>query len=114
MLAYSMTDDPTHSKDNPAPRRLRRATRYQKAQQRKAEQSRSDNRLYGAMFAMMSVFALLAILIGAIMMNGGNIDTTSMAGLAKPWLGPFTMLEVIGVGFVVIIAVMTYARMRKR
>ena len=114
MLAYSMTDDPIQSKDNPAPRRLRRATRYQKAQQRKAEQYGSDNRLYGAMFAMMSVFALLAILIGAIMMNGGNVDTSGMAGLAQPWLGPFTMLEVLGVAFVALIAGMTYLRMRKR
>jgi len=109
-----MTDESDHSGDNPPAKRLRRATRYQKVQQRKAEQARSDNRLYGAMFALMSVLALLAILIGAIMMNGANVDTSGMEGLAQPWLGPFTLLEVMGLVFVVIIAGMTYLRMRKR
>ena len=114
MLVYSMSHNPTPSEQPPPAKRLRRATRYQKAQQRKAEQSRADNRLYGAMLAMMSIFALLAILIGALMLNGGNVNVSGMAGLAQPWLGPFTKLEVIGFVFVLFIAGTTYLRMRKR
>lgn len=114
MLVCSMSNEPPPSEQAPPVKRLRRATRYQKAQQRKAEQSRADNRLYSAMFAMMSILALLAILIGAVMMNGGNVNVGGMAGLAQPWLGPFTKLEIIGFVFVAFIAVTTYLRMRKR
>ena len=44
-----------------APKRLRRATRYQRAQERKAAQARADNRLYGAMFGLISVLSLIHI-----------------------------------------------------
>ena len=94
--------------------RLRRASRYQKQQERMAAQRAADNKLYGAMFALMSILALLAILIGALMLYGGNIDVSGMSGLAQPWLGPFTKLEVGGFAFVALIAGSVYLRMRKR
>ena len=94
--------------------RLRRASRYQKQQERMAAQRAADNKLYGAMFALMSILALLAILIGALMLYGGNIDVSGMSGLAQPWLGPFTKLEVGGFVFVTLIAGSVYLRMRKR
>ena len=97
-----------------SPKRLRRATRYQRAQERKAAQSRADNRLYGAMFGLMSIVALLAILIGAVMVNGASIDASGMANMAAPWLGPVSQLEVIGLVFVALIAAIAYLRMRKR
>ena len=58
---------PTH---HPEERRVRRASRYQRVQARKAAQRASDQRFYNAMFALMGVFALLAVLLGAIMLNG--------------------------------------------
>jgi len=94
--------------------RLRRASRYQKQQERKAAQRAADNKLYGAMFAMMSIFALLAVLIGALMLYGGNVDVSGMGDLAQPWIGPFTKLEVGGFGFVGLIAAVVYFRMRKK
>jgi len=94
--------------------RLRRASRYQKQQERKAAQRASDNKLYGAMFAMMSIFALLAVLIGALMLYGGNVDVSGMGDLAQPWIGPFTKLEVGGFAFVGLIAAVVYFRMRKK
>jgi len=114
MLAYSMTDEPKISGDNPPAKRLRRATRYQKAQERRHKQSVSDNKFYAAMFSIMSVLALLVVLVGAIMLGGGRVDASGMAGLAEPWLGSFTLLEVIGVVFVAMIAGAIYLRMRKR
>ncbi len=106
-----MTDN---SETNAPEKRLRRATRYQKAQARRQKQLSSDSKFYAAMFSIMSVLALLVVLVGAIMLGGGSVDTSGMAGLAKPWLGPFTLLEVIGVSFVALIAGMVYLRMRKR
>lgn len=94
--------------------RLRRASRYQKQQERKAAQRAADNKLYGAMFALMSVLALLAVLIGALMLYGGNVDVSSMGDLAEPWIGPFTKLEVGGFVFVFLTATVVYLRMRKR
>ena len=110
-------ETPADDKNNDAvaePRRLRRATRYQRVQERKAAQSRSDNRLYGAMFSLMSIVTLLAILIGAIMMNGAAVNVSGLSGLTAPWLGPFSKLELIGIGIVALIAVGVYMRMRKR
>jgi len=67
MLGYSMTDETP---------RMRRASRYQKQQARKAAQRAADNKLYGAMFALMSILALLAVFIGALMLYGGNVDVS--------------------------------------
>jgi len=99
--------------ENETPR-LRRASRYQKQQERKAAQRAADNKLYGAMFALMGVLALLAVLIGALMLYGGNVDVSGMGDLATPWLGPFTKLEIGGFVFVGLIAGVVYLRMRKR
>ena len=112
-----MTDDAP--KSNEAPKivetpRPRRVSRYQKQQERRAAQRAADNKLYGAMFALMSILALLAILIGALMLYGGNIDVSGMGDLAEPWLGPFTKLEVGGFVFVGLIAGLIFLRMRKR
>lgn len=94
--------------------RMRRASRYQKQQERKAAQRAADNKLYGAMFALMSILALLAVLIGALMLYGGNVDVSGMGDLATPWLGPFSKLELGGFVFVGLIAAVVYSRMRKK
>jgi len=99
--------------ENETPR-FRRASRYQKQQERKAAQRAADNKLYGAMFALMGVLALLAVLIGALMLYGGNVDVSGMGDLATPWLGPFTKLEIGGFVFVGLIAGVVYLRMRKK
>lgn len=93
--------------------RIRRASRYQKQQERKAAQRAADNKLYGAMFALMSVLALLAVMIGALMLYGGNVDVSGMGDLAEPWIGPLTKLEAGGFVFVLLIAAVVYLRMRK-
>jgi len=94
--------------------RQRRVSRYQKQQERKAAQRAADNKLYGAMFALMSILALFAVLIGALMLYGGNVDVSGMGDLAEPWLGPFTKLELGGIVFVGLIAAIVYLRMRKK
>lgn len=119
MLACSMTDNNSSPSNTPSSshvpeKRLRRATRYQKAQDRRQKQAASDGKFYAAMFSLMSVLALLVVLVGALMLGGGSVNVSGMAGLATPWLGPFTILEVIGVAFVAIIAATLYFRMRKR
>ena len=106
-----MSKDKNKESETP---RLRRASRYQKAQDRRAQQSRADNRFYGAMFSLMGTLALLVVLVGAVMLNGGNVDVSGMGDLAQPWLGPLSKLEAIGIGFVGLIALAVWLRMRKR
>ncbi len=103
------------SPNEPEPnKRLRRASRYQRVQERKAIQRASDQRFYNAMFMIMGVLALLAILLGAIMMNGVSGGFEGMSGWTSPWVFGFTKLEVAGVGFVGFIAFAVWLRMRRK
>jgi hypothetical protein len=77
-------------------------------------QARSDQRFYAGMFSLIGFTALLAILLGAISINGITVDATGMASWTTPWLGPLSKLEVAGLGFVALIALSVYLRMRKR
>ena len=99
---------------NPPQKRVRRASRYQRVQTRKAAQRASDQRFYNAMFALMGVFALLAILLGAIMMNGVPQGVEGMEGWTTPWLFGFTKMEVAGFAFVGFIALAVGLRLRSK
>ena len=103
--------DPSEA-DHPRQKRVRRASRYQRVQERKASQRASDQRFYNAMFALMGVLALLAILLGAIMMNGVPEGVDGMQGWTTPWLFGFTKMEVAGFAFVGFIALAVGLRLR--
>jgi len=103
--AQTQTED--HSQ-----RRLRRASRYQRVQQRKAQQSASDQRFYNAMFSLMGILALFAVLLGAIMINGVPNGFSSLGSWASPWVLGFSKLEVAGFAFVGLIALAVGLRMK--
>ncbi len=103
--------DPTEA-GKPEPRRVRRTSRYQRVQQRKASQRASDQRFYNMMFAMMGVFALLAVLLGAIMLNGVPAGVEGMHGWTTPWFLGFTKFELAGFGFVGFIALAVGLRLK--
>lgn len=105
--------DPTENPE-PQPKRVRRASRYQRVQQRKAAQRASDQRFYNAMFALMGVLALLAVLLGAIAMNGAPAGVEGMQGWTTPWLFGFTKMEIAGFAFVGFIALIVGLRLRKK
>ncbi|MEP1231029.1 MAG: hypothetical protein ABJG88_10175 [Litorimonas sp.] len=92
----------------------RRPSRYNRVQERRAAQKRADSRFYAGMFSIMGVVAMFAILLSAISINGANVDVSAMESWARPWLGPFTKLEVAGLAFVCIVAAIAYARMRRK
>jgi len=54
----------------PNEKRLRRATRYQRVQQRKARQARADRRFHGIIFSIIGAVTLVALLTAAIAMRG--------------------------------------------
>jgi hypothetical protein len=105
--------DPTEAQQ-PEQRRVRRASRYQRVQERKAQQRASDQRFYNAMFTLMGVLALFAILLGAIMMNGVPQGVSGMQGWTTPWVFGFSKMEIAGFAFVGVIALVVGLRMRGR
>jgi len=109
-----MSDQDLPETQEPQPKRLRRASRYQRVQERKAAQRASDQRFYNAMFALMGVLALLAVLLGAIMLNGVPRGVDGMQGWTTPWLFGFTKMEIAGFAFVGIIALTVGLRLRKK
>lgn len=105
--------DPSENAE-PRQTRIRRASRYQRVQERKAAQRASDQRFYNAMFALMGVLALLAVLLGAIMLNGVPAGVSGMQGWTTPWLFGFTKMEVAGFAFVGFISLIVGLRLRKK
>ncbi|MEP3653397.1 MAG: hypothetical protein ABJO36_00735 [Litorimonas sp.] len=105
--------DPSEAQQ-PEQRRVRRASRYQRVQERKAQQRASDQRFYNAMFTLMGVLALFAVLLGAIMMNGVPQGVSGMQGWTTPWVFGFSKMEVAGFAFVGVIALAVGLRMRGR
>ena len=96
----------------PEEKRIRRASRYQRVQARKAAQRASDQRFYNAMFALMGVLALFAVLVGAIMLNGVPQGVSGLQGWTTPWLLGFTKMEAAGFAFVGVIALAVGLRLR--
>ena len=109
-----MSDPENADLEPPRQKRVRRASRYQRVQQRKAAQQASDQRFYNAMFSLVGVLALFAVLMGAIMINGVPGGIGGMQGWTSPWLFGFTKLEVAGFGFVGFIALAVGLRMRSK
>ncbi|WP_416877372.1 hypothetical protein [Litorimonas sp.] len=95
--------------------RQRRLSRYQKAQMRRRAQARGDQRFYAGIFAIAGFTALLAILLGAIAINGAPIGGgAGMAEWVEDWFWGISKLEAAGLALVAFIALAVYLRMRKR
>ena len=92
----------------------KRSSRYQRIKDRRAAQKAADSRFYTAMFGLISILSLLAILMGAIMINGVPQGVDGMRGWTTPWLFGFTKLELAGFAFVGAIALSAWLRMRKK
>lgn len=101
---------------NPKPYKPRsqRVSRYQRIQERRYAQKAADNRYYTALFGLIGILSLLAILMGAIMINGVPQGVEGMRGWTTEWIFGFSKLEVAGFAFVGAIALSAWLRMRKK
>jgi len=54
----------------PQEKRLRRATRYQRVQERKAKQAKADRRFHGIIFSIIGAVTLIALLSAILAMRG--------------------------------------------
>lgn len=109
-----MSEPENATQDAPQQKRVRRASRYNRVQQRKAAQRAADQRFYNAMFALVGVLALFAVLLGAIVMSGVPQGVDGMQGWTSPWILGFTKLEVAGFAFVAFIALAVGLRLKRK
>jgi hypothetical protein len=106
-----MTTDPTEHSDSP---RMRRSSRYARAQQRRAAQKAADNKFYGGMFALIGVVVMAALLIAALAINGRQVDVSGLESWTRPWLLGMSKLEVGAFVLAAIMATVIYSRMRRK
>ena len=97
---------------SPADDADRRFRRYHRSRARRAKAAREDANFFRAVYSLAGVGAALAIGLAVFGMTGGSV--AGLEGLAQPWIGPFTKLEVLGVGFIGSLALMYFWRIRKR
>jgi len=105
------SDSKTPSSDNLADRRFRR---YHRVQARRQKAAQEDARFTRALFSIAAIAAAIAIGLGVVGMNGLSVDQESAVYLTDPWLGPFSRMEVFGLGFIALIAILFLWRIRKR
>ncbi|NNE56917.1 MAG: hypothetical protein HKN36_02315 [Hellea sp.] len=106
-----MTPDPENSKPGTGRHRFRR---YHKAQARRRKAELEQDRFSRAVFSVAGVAAAIAIGLGVLATQGPTIDKEAAANLTDPWIGPASRMEVFGLGFIAIIAVLFLWRIRKR
>jgi len=100
--------------DRPSDYTQRRFRRYHAAQARRRKASAADDRFSRAVFSVAGIAAALAIGLGVLGMRGLSIDPESAARLTSPWIGPASRIEVYGIGFIVVLAVIFMWRVRRR
>jgi len=96
--------------DHVSQRRFRRSNRVKDMRKK---QARADDNFFRAVFSLAGVAtAFVFILIWAAMSGGGGL--VALAPLSEPWIGPFSMLEVIGFGVIAFLAAIYLWRIRRR
>ncbi|WP_371397109.1 hypothetical protein [Fretibacter rubidus] len=110
-----MTDENPNSPETETyvPRKDRRPSRYVKAQQRRDAAKARDNKFYAAIFSLITMVVLVALLISAVMVNGGAVDTSAMGGWASPWVMGLSKMEVVGLAFVGLVGYGMWRKMKK-
>ena len=108
------TSDKTVAGSKPYKPRSQRVSRYQRIQERRYAQKAADSRYYTALFSLIGILTLLAILMGAIMINGVPQGVEGMRGWTSDWIFGVSKLEVAGFAFVGAIALTAWLRMRKK
>lgn len=129
MLACSMVDDEMNNStenetrperalsashrpksERPSSRIFRRSRR---ANRRRQQAAKDDANFFRAVFSLAGVAtAFVFILIYLASSGGGGL--IGLAALSQPSIGPFSVLEIGGFGFIAVLAIIYWMRIRKR
>ena len=91
----------------------RRFKRYHRVRARQRANAKADDAFFKAVFSLAGVAtAFVFILIWAAMNGGGGL--AALAPLSTPWLGSFSILEIIGFGVIALLAGVYFWRIRKK
>lgn len=115
-MTQNNTDRTDSAPETAAPhslRKERRPSRYAAAQARRDAAKAKDNRFYAAIFSLVTVVVLFAILISALMLYGANIDASGMGEWAAPWVLGLSKMEVAGLGVVALIGFGMWRKIKK-
>ncbi len=91
----------------------RRFRRYHRANARRAKAAKEDTAFYRAVFSIAGVGGALAIGLAVFALGGGG-NVSNMQGLVQPWLGPFSKMEIMGIGVIICLGIAYLWRVRKR
>lgn len=108
-----MTEKENPADSHPESVSDRRFRRYHRAAERRRKAERADSVFYRAVFSIAGVGAALAIGLAVYVLNGGS-GASDIGDLASPWIGPFSKLEIYGIGFIIFLAGLFFWRVRKR
>ena len=105
--------DPTQSSQSKDAVSNRRFRRYHRAADRRRQAARDDSHFFRAVFSIAGIGGALAIGLAVYFLTGGS-DLGGIESLARPWIGPFTKLEAMGVGVIALLGALFLWRIRKR
>ena len=91
----------------------RRFKRYHRVRARQQANAKADDAFFKAVFSLAGLATVFVfILIYAAVSGGGAL--AQLAPLSEPWLGPFSVLELIGFGVIAVLAGVYLWRVRKK
>lgn len=103
--------DHIHRKERPSERMFRRSRR---AEMRRRQAAREDANFFRAVFSLAGVAtAFVFVIIYMASANGGS-GMVALAPLSEPWIGPFSRLEIFGVGLIIVLGAVFWFRIKKR
>ena len=99
----------------PQRRRRDRASRYQRAMERREAQARADQRFYRVVFGLISFCVLIVLAIAALASNGAFRGQDAGGGAPRPASAmTFGTVEAVGLLVVAVIGVFMWRRISRR
>lgn len=117
-MTHFMTDGPQNHTEQTRSHEPRQFRRYQRYKERRAKAAQAENSFMTAVFSLAGIAGAFAIGLGVWTMNAITMEPSGSGevepGIATPWLGPFSKIEVGGFVLIGILAIVYLYRTRRR